>query len=86
MNIALISHDAKKRTYGAILYRLLRHPKPAQPLRDGTTGKMVSEATGLTIQNSSPALRAATSRSRRASPAMRWTCSCFSGILGSQTP
>ena len=60
MNIALISHDAKKElmVQFCIAYCgiLSRHNLCAT----GTTGKMVSEATGLTIQNSSPALRAAT--------------------------
>ena len=89
MNIALISHDAKKElmVQFCIAYCgiLSRHNLCAT----GTTGKMVSEATGLTIQkflSGSQKIRGiyraetATSRSRRASPAMRWTCSCFSGI------
>ena len=50
MNIALISHDAKKElmVQFCIAYCgiLSRHNLCAT----GTTGKMVSEATGLTIQ------------------------------------
>ena len=80
MNIALISHDAKKElmVQFCIAYCgiLSRHNLCAT----GTTGKMVSEATGLTIQKFLSGSQAATSRSRRASPAMRWICSCFSGI------
>lgn len=40
----------KKGTDGAVLHCLLRCSQPQQPCATGTTGKMVSEATGLTIQ------------------------------------
>ena len=49
LNIALIAHDAKKGTDGSVLYRLLRRPEPTFLCATATTGKMISEATGLKI-------------------------------------
>lgn len=62
MNIALLAHDAKKELMVefCIAYCgvLSRHSLFAT----GTTGKMVSEATGLKITAFSAEIRAATSR------------------------
>ena len=51
MNIALIAHDAKKGTDGAVLHCLLRTIKPSFPLRNRNNGKnWCRRATGLQVQ------------------------------------
>lgn len=86
MNIALIAHDSKKElmiqfciAYCGILSR---HNLCAT----GTTGKQVSEATGLHIQRYLSGSQAAISRSVPVFPATRLMCSCFSGIPSIPSP
>ena len=81
MNIALIAHDAKKElmVQFCIAYCgvLSRHNLCAT----GTTGKMVTEATGLKIQRFLSGAQGATSKLLPASHVMKLTCFCFSVIL-----
>lgn len=80
MNIALIAHDAKKElmVQFCIAYcgLLSRHLLCAT----GTTGKLVSEATGLQVQRFLSGPQGATSKLPLALPVMKWTCFCFSAI------
>ena len=86
-NIALIAHDNEKpkliewcKEHSDIL-------KNHKLYGTGTTARLITEKTGLTVKgyNSGP-LGGDQQIGGARSPAMRWICSCFSGILGSQTP
>lgn len=50
MNIALIAHDSKKELMVQFCTAYLRTLSQHSLLATGTTGKMVAEATGLTVQ------------------------------------
>ena len=86
MTIALVAHDAKKElmVQFCIAYRsiLASH----RLIATGTTGRLVSEATGLEVQRFMPASMAATSRLPPASPVMRWTCCSSSAIPSPPSP
>ena len=82
MNIALIAHDEKKELMVQFCIAYCGVLSRNNLCATGTTGKMVSEATGLTIQK---AHRAAVSRLRQELPATKLICFSFSEIHSIQS-
>ena len=83
MNIALIAHDEKKELMVQFCIAYCGVLSRNNLCATGTTGKMVSEATGLTIQKF--LLRAEVSRLRQELRAMRLICFSFSEIRSIQS-
>ena len=86
MTIALIAHDSKKELMVQFCTAYCRILSQHKLVATGTTGKLISEATGLQIQRFLAGFRAVISRSHPALPAMRSICSCSSAIRSTQSP
>ena len=80
MNIALIAHDEKKELMVQFCIAYCGVLSRNNLCATGTTGKMVSEATGLTIQKFLAGSQAEVSRLRQELRAMRLICFSFSEI------
>lgn len=85
MNIALIAHDEKKELMVQFCIAYCGVLSRNKLCATGTTGKMVSEATGLTIQKFWQAHRVAVSRLRQELPATKLICFSFSEIRSIQS-
>ena len=86
MTIALIAHDSKKELMVQFCTAYCRILSQHKLVATGTTGKLISEATGLQVQRFLAGVQGATSRSRPALPATRSTCCCSSATPSMQSP
>ena len=76
MNIALIAHDRKKELMVQFCMAYCGILAKHNLCATGTTGKLVSEATGLKIEKYLPACRGRGNRSPHVFPTMRSTLYC----------
>ena len=85
MNIALIAHDSKKELMVQFCIAYCRVLSHHTLLATGTTGKMVAEATGLSIQRFLSGAHGG-DQQIAARTATRSICCCSSGIRSVPSP
>ena len=78
MTIALIAHDSKKELMVQFCTAYCRILSQHKLVATGTTGKLISEATGLQVQRFLAGVQGGDQQMRPALPATRSTCCCSS--------
>ena len=86
MTIALIAHDSKKELMVQFCTAYCRILSQHKLVATGTTGKLISEATGLQVQRFLAGVQGGDQQIASVLPATRSTCCCSSATPSMPSP